>query len=106
MNTRELASAMRFSPLARRHRPAKTPVPMAAWAAVISALLLGVAGTPRVEAAEPVVVVFLGDPVPDGNGTFTFLDNAVINDAGQVAFRGSLAGTTGGGNDNRGIFRQ
>lgn len=69
------------------------------------ALLVATLNPLQIRAAEPVVIVFRGDPVPNGNGTFTFLGDAVINDAGQVAFRASLAGTSGGGNDNRGIFR-
>jgi len=41
---------------------------------------------------------------PDGNGMFNDLDGPEINDAGQVAFVGELAGTSGTTSDDRGIF--
>lgn len=41
---------------------------------------------------------------PDGNGTFTDFDGAVINTLGQVAFVGGLTGTTPG-DVNSGIYR-
>ena len=46
-----------------------------------------------------------GQAAPDNNGSFSDFDNPALNDAGQAAFFGSLAGTTGGGSDNEGLFR-
>ncbi len=50
------------------------------------------------------VVVVTGDAAPDNDGTFNAInsDNAVFNDAGQVAFRATMAGTPNG----QGIFRR
>ncbi|MEM7809619.1 MAG: choice-of-anchor tandem repeat NxxGxxAF-containing protein [Planctomycetota bacterium] len=45
-----------------------------------------------------------GQIAPDGNGALSALDNPVLNNAGQTAFRGSLVGTLGGSTDNGGIF--
>lgn len=39
-----------------------------------------------------------GDAVPNGNGTFSSVGDVVLNDAGQVAFLGRLAGASGGTN--------
>lgn len=55
-------------------------------------------GTTRVIAAT-------GDAPPDGNGAFASLDVPLLNNAGQVAFRAAMSGTTGGPNDNVGIYR-
>ncbi len=48
----------------------------------------------------------IGQPAPDGNGTFiTFYDNELsINDFGRVAFTADLDGTSGGASDNQGLF--
>ncbi len=46
-----------------------------------------------------------GDPVPGGNGVFAdFFDPAGPNDSGQVAFIGRISGSSGGENDNEGIY--
>ncbi|MAE62322.1 MAG: hypothetical protein CMJ49_13320 [Planctomycetaceae bacterium] len=45
-----------------------------------------------------------GDPAPDGNGTFQSYFLPAINQAGQLAFKGVLTGTSGGGADSLGIF--
>lgn len=43
---------------------------------------------------------------PDGNGEFSGVSSsAVISDSGQVAFRADLRNTSGGEQDNSGIFR-
>ena len=47
-----------------------------------------------------------GQDAPDNNGSFSnFSRIPALNDAGQVAFRGFLTDTIGGGSDNSGIFR-
>lgn len=46
-----------------------------------------------------------GDTSPDGNGSFLFFDHITLNDLGQSAFPVRLTGTSGGSNDDRGIFR-
>jgi hypothetical protein len=58
------------------------------------------------------IIVRAGQMAPDGNGafsSFTLFGGGrlpyVLNDVGQVAFEGFLAGTAGGTSDNRGIFR-
>ncbi|HSC34952.1 MAG TPA: choice-of-anchor tandem repeat NxxGxxAF-containing protein, partial [Thermodesulfobacteriota bacterium] len=46
-----------------------------------------------------------GDPVPGGNGVFEdFFDPAGPNENGQVAFIGRISGSSGGENDNEGIY--
>ena len=63
-------------------------------------------------AAEPTtkVVVVTGDPAPDGNGYFAFVDSPggprlELNDLGQISFGAELTRTSGGDSDNFGIFR-
>ena len=46
-----------------------------------------------------------GQTAPDGNGTFSVLDEPQLSSSGQVAFYSTLTGTSGGGDDNSGIFR-
>ncbi len=64
---------------------------------------------PLTAVAAPIpatqVVAITGDAAPDGNGTILKVFDPILNDAGQVAFRADLAGTTGGSNDDSGIFR-
>lgn len=46
-----------------------------------------------------------GDPAPDGNGSFEgFFSVSGPNESGQVAFIGSISGTSGGEGDNEGIY--
>jgi hypothetical protein len=46
-----------------------------------------------------------GNPAPDGNGMFfSFANDPVLNNAGQVAFRGGIRQTSGGFNDDIGVF--
>ena len=56
-----------------------------------------------------VEVVREGQGVPGGNGTFSdvinFLVEPALNDVGQIAFLIRLAGTSGGTNDDHGIYR-
>lgn len=51
------------------------------------------------------VIAITGDLAPDGNGNFVSFGAPVLNDSGQVAFRGSLSGTVTGNGDDSGIFR-
>lgn len=46
-----------------------------------------------------------GDPVPGGNGVFeNFFDLAGPNSSGKIAFLGRISGSSGGGDDNEGIY--
>ena len=45
-----------------------------------------------------------GNTAPDGNGVFSDFVGYAINDAGHAAFYGTLTGTTGGSDDDTGIF--
>jgi hypothetical protein len=52
-------------------------------------------------------IVREGQSSPDANGTFSDFVSSIdisLNNSGQVAFRGFLTGTSGGGADNEGIF--
>jgi hypothetical protein len=50
------------------------------------------------------VVAVTGQTAPGGNGQFAGFSNLALNDAGQVAFEAGLTGTSGGANDNQGLF--
>ena len=50
-------------------------------------------------------IVRTGLAAPDGNGTCSYLDYPVLSSNGQVAFWAQLTGTSGGSNDNSGLFR-
>jgi len=50
------------------------------------------------------IIALRGDPAPDANGAFFNVFGPTLNDSGQVAFVGSLTGTSGGGSDDTGIF--
>jgi hypothetical protein len=54
---------------------------------------------------DVAVVAVGGEQSPDGNGQFFDFDIPSMNRSGQVAFVATLNGTTGGSNDNTGIFR-
>ncbi|HJQ79437.1 MAG TPA: choice-of-anchor tandem repeat NxxGxxAF-containing protein, partial [Lacipirellulaceae bacterium] len=58
----------------------------------------------RSDGATLVQVVREGQLAPDGNGRFVIHERPALNDAGQLAFRASLTGTSGGASDNTGIF--
>ncbi len=58
----------------------------------------------RGDGSTLVRVVRKGQAAPDGNGTFSTLGTPAINATGQVAFAGTLAGTSRGNADNVGIF--
>jgi hypothetical protein len=51
------------------------------------------------------IIAISGDPAPDGNGTFFDFRRPQLNEAGQLAFSAYLIGTTGGFDDDTGIFR-
>ncbi|MEM6560511.1 MAG: choice-of-anchor tandem repeat NxxGxxAF-containing protein [Planctomycetota bacterium] len=59
----------------------------------------------RDAAGTTVKVVRDGDTAPNGVGQFRQLGTPVINDAGQVAFRGSFSGSGANGSNNVGIYR-
>ena len=48
-----------------------------------------------------------GDTAPDGNGTFSTFDDTTggaLNDVGHIAFHTSINGTSGGSDDNAGVY--
>lgn len=51
------------------------------------------------------IIAVTGDQVPDGNGIFRTVGRPSLNNSGQVAFAASLSSTSGGENDNAGVFR-
>jgi len=64
----------------------------------------GFYGLFRGDGNETVAIVRLGDPAPDGNGTFSSLGPFGINAQGQVLFTASLTNTANGSDDDRGLF--
>ncbi len=64
------------------------------------------AGIFRSDGLTLTQIVREGQASPDGNGTFSSLNmgEPAINDAGQVAFKSSLSGTSGATFDDTGIF--
>ena len=60
---------------------------------------------PRYRAGFADVLVTSADAPSDGNGNFTNFGSIRLNDNGQVSYLGFLSGTTGGGNDNVGVYR-
>lgn len=68
------------------------------------ALGLAAAGTIQTQATTTVVAL-TDDAAPDGTGIFWAFYRPVINDIGAVAFAGDLDDTSGGHNDESGIFR-
>ncbi len=71
-------------------------------ALVAVCVVVGVVGLAR---GEMVVLAQTGEGAPDGNGTYLEFRNPVLNAFGRIAFAGDLAGTAGGYDDDRGIFR-
>ncbi len=51
-----------------------------------------------------LLVARTGMPAPDLNGTYSNLKEPSMNDAGEVAFKSDLTGTTGGSLDDSGIY--
>jgi hypothetical protein len=51
------------------------------------------------------VIVQSGQLPPEGNGVLEAFPAASISDVGEVAFTGTLSGTSGGPNDNDGMYR-
>jgi hypothetical protein len=61
-------------------------------------------------AGKLIEIVREGKNVPEGNGRFgqmlpATIIHPVMNESGQVAFRAALTNTSGGFNDNQGIYR-
>lgn len=64
------------------------------------------AGIYRANGSGTIQIVRAGQSAPGGNGVFSSLSvKNTLNDLGQLAFYGVLTGTSGGSNDNSGIFR-
>ncbi|MFN3166440.1 MAG: choice-of-anchor tandem repeat NxxGxxAF-containing protein [Phycisphaeraceae bacterium] len=49
-------------------------------------------------------VVREGEAVPSGDGLFADFSTPILNNAGQVLFHSTLSGTTGGADDNAGVY--
>ena len=79
----------------RRHATARVHLMLAAAAAAL---------WPVASLAETFVVARTGEAVPEGNGTFSAFSAPALNANGQVAFTATLAGTSGGVNDNTGVY--
>jgi T5SS/PEP-CTERM-associated repeat protein len=77
-----------------------------AVAAPVWLLLLGAIAprSPALAQGITEIIAVTGNAAPDGNGTFSTFRAPVLNNAAQAAFRASLAGTSGGTNDDTGIF--
>ena len=58
----------------------------------------------RRDAATLVQIAREGQAAPDGNGSFSTLEDPALNEAGQIAFLASLTGTAGGSADDHGLF--
>jgi hypothetical protein len=50
------------------------------------------------------IIAISGNLAPEGNGTLSLFSAPVLNNAGQVAFRAALSGTSGGTADDDGIY--
>ncbi len=58
----------------------------------------------RGDETDLVEVIRPGMAAPDENGVFTEFSGPALNDRGEVAFQGYFTGTTGGTNDDGGIY--
>jgi hypothetical protein len=72
---------------------------------LVSPALLCVATTAVAATGTTTIIADTTTAAPGGNASFSAFNTSVLNDAGQAAFRGDLTGTSGGGSDNRAIFR-
>lgn len=71
-----------------------------------SALANSTSGVYRANGSTTMPIAVTGQASPDGNGTLNgFSIRARINDSGDVLFTSTLAGTSGGFNDDRGLYR-
>ncbi len=55
-------------------------------------------------ATDLIEIIRTGYTAPDGNGTIAGLGLPTIDEAGQAAFLASLTGTSGGDNDDKGVY--
>ncbi len=76
-----------------------------AGAVVFGLLLLGPAQPHALAQGASQIITRTGNAPPEGNGTFSFFTDPILNNAGQIAFRSALTGTTGGALDDFGIYR-
>ncbi len=73
--------------------------------ATLATATLSVATAGSAHAGETQLIAISGEPAPDGNGSFSSFRIGVLNDAGQVAFKGFLENTSGVTTDTTGVFR-
>ena len=62
-------------------------------------------GIIRIDGDTLIQIAREGESAPDGNGSFSGFSKPILNDVGQAAFVAGLTGTSGGSNDNNGLFR-
>jgi hypothetical protein len=80
----------------------------AGQASFLAFLSTGGNGIYRGDGGAPVQIARAGQAVPGGNGTIANLGGfgtPPLSDAGQIVFRATLAGTSGGSTDNIAIYR-
>jgi len=70
--------------------------------ATAACVVLGIVGLAR---GETIVLAQTGEGAPDGNGTYSTFRDPALNAFGRIAFKGFLAGTAGGYDDDTAIFR-
>ena len=77
------------------------------WLLVVTiAFSVGIAASHTAAAQGITITIAIqGDVPPDMNGFLSTFNTPVLNDVGQVAFGSTLIGTSGGANDDYGIFR-
>lgn len=64
----------------------------------------GFEGLFRGDGGETVAIARVGDPAPDGNGSFNGIGSFAIDALGRVIFSATLTGTDGGSGDDTGLF--
>ncbi len=95
---------MKLPQLIARHRRAGTRASASRLApGVLTLLTAGLA--PPLSAQTTSVVVQSGDAAPDGDGTHVAFSIPTLNNAGQVAFWGTLTGTSKSIHNDSGFFR-
>lgn len=96
-----------FTPNASTIFPAINDIGQVAfWASISGSGIDHDKGIFRGDGTTTTQIVRRGQSAPDGNGDLLgFSSTPKLNNQGQVAFKGALAGTSGGTDDDFGIFR-
>ena len=72
---------------------------------IVLTSLIGLIDSPTLAQSGNQIITRTGNTEPNGNGTFSTFTAPLLNNAGQIAFGSTLNNTTGGGNDDVGIYR-